>query len=133
MIKYPLLNSLQIILLFFNLDNTKTSAYPLISDLQNKSEWAYQWEMSFNPDLNKQAPKVKYSRKMTKSFFNCYLVAPQPTLGHYREDSLTHPMLITVFYWFQPKGHWEPYNKVGSLSLPKGLVRFEPRIFRFQL
>ena len=31
-------------------------------------------------------------------FFNCYLAAPRPTSGHYRGDSLTHPMLITAFF-----------------------------------
>ena len=31
-----------------------------------------------------------------RSFFNCYWAAPQPTLGHYRGDSLTHPILITA-------------------------------------
>ena len=36
-------------------------------------------------------------------FFNCYLAVPRPTLGHYRGDSLTHPMLITAFYMFDPK------------------------------
>ena len=36
-------------------------------------------------------------------FFNCYLAAPRPNLGHYRGDSLTHPMLITAFYNFDPK------------------------------
>ena len=30
-------------------------------------------------------------------FFNCYLAVPRPTLGHSRGDSLTNPMLITVF------------------------------------
>ena len=36
-------------------------------------------------------------------FFNCYLVAPRSALVHYRGDSLTHLMLITVFYIFKPK------------------------------
>ena len=36
-------------------------------------------------------------------FFNYYLAAPRPTLGHYRGDSFTHPMLITAFYIFGPK------------------------------
>ena len=31
------------------------------------------------------------------------MAAPRPTLGHYRGDSLTHPMLITAFYIFDPK------------------------------
>ena len=36
-------------------------------------------------------------------FFNCYLAAPQTTLGHNRGGSLTHPTLITEFYIFDPK------------------------------
>ena len=34
---------------------------------------------------------------MENDFFNCYLAAPCPNLGHYRG---THPMLITAFYIF---------------------------------
>ena len=66
-------------------------------------------------------------------FFNCYLAAPRPTLGHYRGDSLTHPMLITAFLHFRPEGHREPRSKVGSLSPAEHLVGFEPGIFRFLL
>ena len=36
-------------------------------------------------------------------FFNCYLAAQRPTLGHCRGDSLNHPMLLTAFYIFDPK------------------------------
>ena len=36
-------------------------------------------------------------------FSNCYLAVPRSTLGHYWRDSLTHPMLITAFYIFDPK------------------------------
>ena len=49
-------------------------------------------------------------------FFNCYLAVPQPTLGHSQGDSLTNPMLITVFVQVRPEGHREPLNEVGSLS-----------------
>ena len=43
--------------------------------MQKTAEWAHQWKMSFNPDLNKKAQEVIFSRKMTKSshpqiFFN---------------------------------------------------------------
>ena len=31
----------------------------------------------------------------------------------------------------QPEGHWQPRNKVGSLSLAKRLVGFEPETFQF--
>ena len=36
-------------------------------------------------------------------FFNCYLAAPWPTLGHYQGDSLNHSMLITAFCIFELK------------------------------
>ena len=67
-------------------------------------------------------------------FFNCYLAAPRPTLGHYQGDSLTHPMLIIAFFLhFQPEGHREPRNKVGSLSPAERLVGFELGTFQFLL
>ena len=58
-------------------------------------------------------------------FFNCYLAAPQPTLGHHWGDSLTHPMLITAFLCFWTESCWKPCNEVGSLSLAKCLVGFK--------
>ena len=58
-------------------------------------------------------------------FFNCYLAAPLPTLGHSQGDSLTKPMFITAFELFQPKGYQKPLNKVGSLSHPEYQGRFE--------
>ena len=67
-------------------------------------------------------------------FFNCYLAAPRQILGHYRGDSLTHPMLITaVFFTFLTQGHWEPRNEIGSLSPAERLVGFEPGTFRYLL
>ena len=38
----------------------------LNDDLTKISDWVYQWEMSFNPDLSKQAPEVIFS-----SNFSC--------------------------------------------------------------
>ena len=35
--------------------------------------------------------------KIWNSFFNCYLAALQPTLGHSQGESLTNQMLIPVF------------------------------------
>ena len=61
------------------------------------AEWAHQWKMSFNPDLNKQAQEVIFSsRKMTKSshpqvFFNDIPVSCvnfQKRLGIYLEEKL---------------------------------------------
>ena len=66
-------------------------------------------------------------------YFNWYLAAPRPTLGHYRRDSLTRPMLITAFLHFQPEGQWEPRDEVGSLSPAERLVGFVPGTFRLLL
>ena len=66
------------------------------------------------------------SRGFFYFFFNCYLAAPRPTLGHYRGGSLTHPMLITCVLHIRPEGYQEPRNEVGSLSRADRLVGFEP-------
>ena len=58
--------------------------------------------------------------------FNSYLAAPRPTLGHYRGDSLTNPMIITAFLHVRSEGHREPRSEVGSLSSAERLVGFEP-------
>ena len=69
--------------------------------------------------------KFHISRCVNFNFFNFYLAAPQPTLGHYRRGSLTNPVLIIVLERFQSEGYREPHNKVGSLSPAGHLVGFE--------
>ena len=64
-------------------------------------------------------------------FFNCYLIASRPALGHSQGESLTNSIVITAFELLWPKGHQEPCNEVGSLSLAKWLVGFEPVTFWF--
>ena len=45
------------------MNDTNESFENLSNDLCIISNWDYQWEMSFNPDGSKQAPKVIFSRK----------------------------------------------------------------------
>ena len=52
---------------YFLLNDTNISAIDINKDLQKISEWAYEWKMSFNPDLNKQAQEVVFSRNLNKS------------------------------------------------------------------
>ena len=47
-------------------------------------------------------------------FYLYYLRAPRPTMGHWRGDSLTHPILIAALYQVWPEGHREPRNEVES-------------------
>ena len=53
--------------LFSVVHNSNITAKELNKDLQKISEWAYKWNMSFNPDLNKQAQEVVFSRKLNKA------------------------------------------------------------------
>ena len=55
-------------------------------------------------------------------FLNRYLAAPWPNLGYYWGDSLTHPMLITAFYIFDPKVTGSFVTRFESLSSADGLV-----------
>ena len=89
-------------------------------------------------DTNDLISKVRFNQKLfvdrstntlSTNFFNCYLAAARPILGHSQGDSLTNPMLITAFYLCQPEDHREPRNKVGSLSPAKRLAGFEPGTF----
>ena len=49
--------------LFSKVCNINESANDLNTDFEKISQWAYQWKMQFNPDPNKQANEVIFSRK----------------------------------------------------------------------
>ena len=57
---------LDVTLLFSVVQNKNDSASQLNNDLDQVSDWAYSWKMSFNPDPSKQAQEVIFSRKCTK-------------------------------------------------------------------
>ena len=53
--------------LFSKVYDIDISAKELNSDLEKISKWAFQWKMQFNPDPNKQANEVIFSRKTNNS------------------------------------------------------------------
>ena len=53
--------------LFSVVDNINLSATNLNSDLSKINAWENQWKMTFNPDPNKQAQEVIFSRKIRKT------------------------------------------------------------------
>ena len=78
--------------------------------------------------LNKHAPMNKKfirANQVLYFFFNCYLAAPQLTLGYYRGDNFTHLILITAFEWFWLEGHRELLSAGEYLSTAECLVGFE--------
>ena len=73
--------------LFSVIYNINSTANDLNSGLMKISNWAFQWQMRFNPDLNKQAQEVIFSRKINKSdhpplYFNQNLVKLSSTHKH---------------------------------------------------
>ena len=53
--------------LFSVVDNINLSATNLNNDLSRINAWANQWEMTFNPDPNKQVQEVVFSLKTKKT------------------------------------------------------------------
>ena len=53
--------------LFSVIHDSSTTRNELNDDLVKINNWAYQWKMSFNPDPNKQAQEVIFSRKTKKT------------------------------------------------------------------
>ena len=52
--------------LFSVVQNINSTTTDLNSDLSKISDWDFQWKMNFNPDPNKQAQEVTFSRKINK-------------------------------------------------------------------
>ena len=70
--------------LFSVVKNVDPLNIDLNNDLKKIGEWASQWKMNFNPDTNKQAEELFFSRKMQvinhpPLFFNQNFV-PQTSL-----------------------------------------------------
>ena len=50
-------------MLFSVVNNPAIPANELNHDLKVITQWAYQWKMNFNPDINKQATELLFSYK----------------------------------------------------------------------
>ena len=50
--------------LFSKVKDSSLSLSDLNYELEKINQWAHQWKMSFNPDPNKQATEVLFSRKV---------------------------------------------------------------------
>ena len=78
-------------MLFSIVNNPAISASELNHDVKVISQWAYQWKMIFNPDLNKQATELLFSCKKDSPnhpslFFNESLV---PKVKEQKHSGLT--------------------------------------------
>ena len=57
-------------MLYSVVHDPNVSANELNHDLKLINDWAYQWKMSFNPDVDKQAVEVLFSQINKAQFFN---------------------------------------------------------------
>ena len=73
--------------LFYRVFDKPVSRATLKKDLEIINNWAFQWKMQFNPDRNKQAQELYFSKKggNQKSLdltFNKSNVASSPSVKH---------------------------------------------------
>lgn len=73
--------------LFSTVHSPINTGNELNDDLKTISRWAYQWKMLFNPDPNKQAQEVLFTRKIKKSdhptlYLNNSAIAQYPIQKH---------------------------------------------------
>ena len=73
--------------LFSTITSPAISSSNLNEDLLKITQWAYQWKMSFNPDLTKQAQEIIFSRKKTDAshpslYFNNTQIQRQSVQKH---------------------------------------------------
>ena len=53
--------------LFSKVLDINKSVTELNTNLEKISQWAYRWKMQFNPDPNKQANEIIFSRKLVSN------------------------------------------------------------------
>ena len=88
--------------LFSKVKDSSLSLSDLNYDLEKINKWAHQWKMSFNPDPNKQATEVLFSRKVNsgdhpKLTFNVNQVqqcSSQKHLGLFLDNKLDFNQLL---------------------------------------
>ena len=80
--------------LFSVTHDVNVSAKELNDDLRKISNWAFQWKMSFNPDVNKQAQEVILTRRI-KSYIHPPLVFNNDIVS--RANSQKH-LGITLYF-----------------------------------
>ena len=109
--------------------NVDTSNIDLNNDLKKIGEWAFQWKMSFNPDLTKQAQELIFSRKVQMGnhpplFFNENVIPKttlQKHLGMFLDSKLNFSEhLKTIFQ--------KPNKTIGLLRKLQTLLPKPPLI-----
>ena len=94
-------------------------------------DFCYTWKTSsWAPFSSKTSKQIYFQQTIWVIFKSLYRSNFMPTLDHYRGNSFSNPMSITVFLLLWPKGYQEPHNEVGSLSHAECLVEIKTGTFQ---
>ena len=80
--------------LFSTITSPAISSSNLNEDLIRLTQWVYQWKMSFNPDITKQAQEIIFSRKKNDTshpslyFTNARIKSVQKHFGLFLDEKL---------------------------------------------
>ena len=77
-------------LLFSVVNGINTSASDLNEELEKIGNWAFKWKMNFDPDPNKQAQEIIFSRKKTASLHPLKSTQIQKHLGMMLDSNLSY-------------------------------------------
>ena len=101
-----------------------TTRATLNKDLNRINNWYFEWKISFNPDPNKQAQEVLFSRKIQKSS------QPLLTFNNYiATQSITQKHLQMFFY---TKLDFQEHLRSYSVNLIRHLVYYGSSITCYQ-
>ena len=107
--------------LFSVVNDIHSSAATLRNDLTVIiSSWAFQWKMTFNPDLTKQAPEVIFSRKTKKLLHPCLSFDNIPLKNSISQKHLGLTLDVKLNFVEQTK------NITQKISKTMGLLRRFP-------
>ena len=90
-------------------------------------------------EIQSQTRRTKianFLKKFKTPIICLFLLLFASTMVNFGPLSWGQPHWLNVthcIFYFRPKSHWEPHNKVGSLRPAEHLVGFEPRTFWFWL
>ena len=114
--------------LFWVVRDIATSTKELSNDLRNISKWAYQWKMTFNHDLTKQAQEVIFSRKLNKP------VHPNLTFNNSQVSQTESHKHLGLILDSKLNFNKHLKNVLDKISKTVGLIRkFQPILPRFSL
>ena len=92
-----------------------TSESDLNEDLEKISNWAFKWKINFNPDPNKQAQEIIFSRKKTVSLHPVVYFDNKPVKSSQMHKHLGMILDLNLSYEDHIKSILNKVNKTNGL------------------